>query len=80
MDYLSLSPVIGTVTGIRLQSDDCCRQFLFLNTDNGSVNFILSPQTQVLGSTRLRPGMRVAAYYDRNLPPQTTPRKIVVLC
>lgn len=68
MEYQSLIPVIGIVLSIRPQSGDCCSQFLTLRTDNGPVHFILSSQTLVLGNTRIRPGMRIAACYDGNRP------------
>lgn len=68
MDYQSLAPIIGTVINIRPQRTDCCSQTLALTTDNGQVNFILSSQTLILNHTRLRPGMRIVAYYDKNLP------------
>ncbi|MCI8566955.1 MAG: hypothetical protein HFI39_11690 [Lachnospiraceae bacterium] len=68
MDYQSLIPVVGTVLSIRRQSSDCCSQLIALRTENGPVNFFLSSQTLVLGSVRIRPGMRIAACYDASLP------------
>lgn len=68
MDYQALAPVTGTVLSIRSMKD-CCGQLLSLDTGRRQVvNFTLSPETVVLNSTRLRPGMRVVAYYDVNLP------------
>lgn len=64
----SLAPVIGTIVSIRPQSGDCNSQMMSLTTDNGPVNFLLSSDTFVIDSTRLRPGMRVVAYYDSSRP------------
>lgn len=68
MNYQALVPVIGTVISIRAQSNDCCRQTLILAADQGQVHFIISPETVILNHTRLRPGTRLAAYYDQTLP------------
>ena len=68
MQYQSFIPVSGTVLSIRRQTGDCCWQMMSLQTENGPVNFVLSPQTLVLDSVRIRPGMRVAACYDADLP------------
>lgn len=64
----SLIPVIGTILNVRPQSSDCRNQVISLTTDNGPVNAILSSDTAVIDSTRLRPGMRVVVYYDSNRP------------
>ncbi len=64
----NLVPIIGTIDSIRPQPGNCGSQMMTLSTDNGPVNFILSADTHVIDSTRLRSGMRVAAYYDNSLP------------
>lgn len=64
----SLAPVIGTIVSIRPQPGDCGSQMMALTTDNGPVNFLLTSDTHVIDSTRLRPGMRVVAYYDSSRP------------
>ncbi len=64
----NLVPIIGTIDSIRSQPGNCGSQMMTLSTDNGPVNFTLSTDTHVIGSTRLRSGMRVAAYYDSSLP------------
>jgi len=64
----NLVPVIGTIASIRPQTDNCGNQMVSLTTDNGPVNVILSSDTTVIDSTRLRPGMPVVAYYDGNRP------------
>ncbi|MCM1182801.1 MAG: hypothetical protein NC337_05470 [Roseburia sp.] len=67
MPYANLVSVIGTIFNIS-RGNDCCSQMLSLRTDNGVVNFMLSPQTQVIDNRQLRVGMRIAAFYDRSLP------------
>lgn len=32
------------------------------------MNFVIGPETQVIDSRQLRPGMRVAAFYDQSVP------------
>ena len=60
MEFQSLIPVTGVVLNIRRQPGDCCSQLLSLRSENGPVNFFLSAQTLVIGSVRIRPGMRIA--------------------
>lgn len=67
MAYENFEKVVGIIQEIRSGSD-CCSQMVSLMTDQGEVNLILSPQTQVIGSVRLRRGMRVAGFYDTSLP------------
>ena len=64
----SLIPVIGTILSVRPQTSDCRNQMISLATDNGPVNAILSSDTTVVNSTRLRPSMRIVAYYDGSRP------------
>ncbi len=63
----SLVPVIGTILSIAM-GNDCCSQMMSLGTENGIVNFNIDPDTSVIDCRRLRPGMRVAAFYDSSLP------------
>ena len=67
MAYENFEKVVGIIQEIRSGSD-CCSQMVSLMTEQGEVNLILSPQTQVIGSVRLRRGMRVAGFYDTSLP------------
>ena len=64
----SLIPVIGTILSVRPQSGDCRNQMISITTNNGPVNVILSPDTTVVDSSLLRPGMQVVVYYDGNRP------------
>ncbi len=67
MDYASFILVTGVIVSIS-RDQDCCSRAASVRTDNGIVNLIISPETLVVDQRPLRPGMRVAAYYDGNLP------------
>lgn len=67
MAYRNYVPVTGTILNIT-RGNDCCTQMMSLRTENGIVNFMVGPETQVVDSRRLRPGMQVAAFYDSSLP------------
>lgn len=67
MDYSSFVPVIGTILNVS-RGNDCCTQMMSLGTENGVINFVISQETLVIDSRQLRPGMRVAAFYDSSLP------------
>lgn len=67
MRHESMVSVIGTIQSI--SRFDCCSQMVSLLTDNNEiVNFIVSPNTLIIDSTRLRPRMRIAAFYDSSRP------------
>ncbi|MCI8859761.1 MAG: hypothetical protein HFI71_09620 [Lachnospiraceae bacterium] len=68
MNYQSLLPVIGIIQNISQTPRDCCNQMITVSTPGGINNFLLSPNTVVVGSTRLRTGMPVAAFYDSSRP------------
>ncbi len=67
MDYANLVPIIGVIMNIT-RGNDCCSQMVVLRTDNGIVNFAVDMDTVIIDSRQLRQGMRVAAFYDSNLP------------
>lgn len=67
MTYENYVPVIGIILNIS-RGNDCCSQMISLQAGNGIVNFMVDSQTQVIDSRQLRPGMRVAAFYDDSLP------------
>ena len=56
-------PIIGIIQRLN-QEQNCCTQQMTLRTEEGIVNFVISQDTRVIDSRRLRPGMRVAAFYD----------------
>lgn len=67
MAFENFDKVTGVIQGIR-RGESCCTQILSVVTGNGVVNVILSGETQVIDNVRLRPGMRIAAFYDASLP------------
>lgn len=67
MAYTNYEPVIGTIVNMT-RGNDCCSQMMSLRTDNGIVNFMITPMTRIIDSRPLRSGLRVAAFYDSSLP------------
>ena len=67
MHYTNYVPIVGTILGVTREGD-CCSQRMSVKTQNGIVNFIINAETAVIDSRQLRPGMRVAAFYDSSLP------------
>lgn len=67
MAFTDFVPVTGTIINVS-RGNDCCTQMISLRAENGVVNFMVGPDTFVVESRQLRPGMQVAAFYDRNLP------------
>ena len=63
-NYQSVAGVIQNITG----GEHCCTQTVFLMTDDGTVNIIVSARTTVIDNVRLRRGMRIAAFYDKTEP------------
>ena len=67
MAYMDYEPVIGTIVNMA-RGSDCCSQMMSLRTNNGIVNFMITPETKVVDCRPLRAGLRVAAFYDASLP------------
>lgn len=67
MAYTAYVPVIGVILNMT-SGNNCCSQMMSLRTDNGIVNFLVGPDTRVIDSRPLRPGLRAAAFYDSSLP------------
>lgn len=67
MEYSAYQNVTGIIQNIS-RGDSCCTQMVSVSTDTGIVNFVVSSETKVIDSVRLRRGMRIAAFYDTNLP------------
>ncbi|MFG6384241.1 MAG: hypothetical protein K1V96_08300 [Lachnospiraceae bacterium] len=68
MNYQAFVPVPGIIRNISQIPNDCCNQMVSITTPNGPNNFFISSKTIVIGDTRLRPGMPIAAFYDSDLP------------
>lgn len=68
MNFANFVPVIGTIRSIE-QGTDCCSRMVSLRTTGRELlNFLVTPETIVIDSRQLRPGMRIAAFYDKSLP------------
>lgn len=68
MNYENLAPVTGIIQSISQTPNDCCTQQISLLTNDGPVNIIISANTFIIDSRRLRPGMMIAAFYDATRP------------
>lgn len=68
MPVQAYTPVNGRILSITTSAEDCCQKQLALLTDNGPVNLLLTPDTYVVNSMRLRVGMQITAFYDSSLP------------
>lgn len=64
----ALTPIIGVIMNISPFGKECCSHLISLRTSNGVVNFVVSNDTYIVDCTRLQQGMRVAAFYDPNVP------------
>lgn len=67
MAFETFEKVEGIIQSIN-RSDDCCSMTVTLVSESNIVNIIVSGDTSVVGHVRLRPGMRIAAFYDTDLP------------
>lgn len=67
MAYETFEKVEGIIQSIN-RGDDCCSMTVSLISDSNIVNVVVSGDTTVVDNVRLRPGMRIAAFYDTNLP------------
>ena len=64
----NFTPVTGIIQNIRPVQGQCCNQMIRLLTETGPVTLQLSPETYIAGGRPLRPRMRIATFYDANLP------------
>ena len=67
MAYESFEKVEGIIREIN-RGDDCCAMMVSVISDSNIVNVVVSGDTMVIDNVRLRPGMRIAAFYDAELP------------
>lgn len=67
MEYQAYQKVTGVIQQIR-NTESCCRQMVTVMSEDGEVNFIVTGDTTIIDSVRLRRGMRIAAFYDGSLP------------
>lgn len=67
MAYENYQQVTGVITEIN-RGNSCCSQMVSVRTNSEGINFIVSADTRIIDSVRLRRGMRIAAFYDMTLP------------
>ena len=67
MAFETFQSVEGIIIGIN-RGDSCCTMMVSLISNSNIVNVIVTGETTVVDNVRLRPGMRIAAFYDANLP------------
>lgn len=67
MAYETFEKAEGVIQEIN-RGDDCCSMELSLVSGEDIVNIVVSGDTQVMDHVRLRTGMRIAAFYDTDLP------------
>ena len=68
MAYETYQVVTGTVMAIQDMENDCCSKIISISDRGREVQFVVSGRTLVINNTTFRRGMRVAAFYDANLP------------
>lgn len=68
MENLNLVPISGVIQRIQPVANECCQQMITVQNSEGVSNFIISPDTYVINTVRMRIGMRITAFYDANLP------------
>ncbi len=67
MAYETFEKIEGIIQGIN-RADSCCSMVVSLISDSNIVNVVVTGETTIIDNVRLRPGMRIAAFYDTNLP------------
>ncbi len=67
MSYTDYRNITGNILNIQTGST-CCITIITVRSGEETVNFVVTGDTEVIGSVRLRRGMRVAAFYDTTLP------------
>lgn len=67
MAFETFQSVEGVITRIN-RGDNCCSMMVSMISNSNIVNVIVTGETTVIDNVRLRPGMRIAAFYDANLP------------
>lgn len=68
MAYESYQMVSGTILSIKDASGDCCTKIVSISEKGKEIQLAVSGRTAVVNNTMLRRGMKIAAFYDGNLP------------
>lgn len=67
MAYETFEKIEGVIQSIN-RGDSCCSMMLSLISNSNIVNIVVSGDTTIIDNVRLRAGLRVAVFYDANLP------------
>lgn len=67
MGYSDYVPVQGIVAAIE-RGYDCCTQIVSLETEQGTVDFIVGPATHIVDQWQLMEGMKLVVFYDSSKP------------
>lgn len=67
MAYETFEKIEGVIRNVS-RGDSCCSMTLSLISNSRIVNVVVSGDTAVIDNVRLRAGMRVAVFYDADLP------------
>lgn len=67
MAYETFEKIEGVIQSIN-RGDSCCSMMLSLISNSNIVNVVVSGDTTIIDNVRLRAGLRVAVFYDANLP------------
>ena len=67
MAYETFEKIEGVIQSVN-RGDSCCSMMLSVISNSNIVNVIVSGDTTVIDNVRLRAGLRVAVFYDANLP------------
>ena len=67
MAYETFEKAEGIIQGIS-RGDSCCSMMLSVISGSSIINIIVTGETVIIDNVRLRTGMRIAAFYDANLP------------
>ena len=67
MAYETFERVEGIIQSIN-RGDSCCTMMVSLVSNSNIVNAVVTGETVIVDNVRLRPGMRIAVFYDANLP------------
>ena len=67
MAYETFEKIEGVIQSVN-RGDSCCTMMLSVISGSSIINVVVDGETMVIDNVRLRPGMRIAAFYDANLP------------
>lgn len=67
MAYETFEKIEGIIRNISM-GDSCCSILVSVSHESNIINIAVTGDTVIIDNVRLRPGMRIAAFYDANLP------------